>query len=201
MDIRKKKLIKEKENQTTNHAERKPKIHTHLLYFGSSESETLTQRWEDQESILKSISSSLKEGPIRENHLTELRCVGRDLARDEIPDLKWVVKDAAEARSSKNGGIDPADQQVQSVLAKIDVVQDVTRLLRDEDEPSFLLSKGPRKRNAPEEGGDDVKSACPCSPGRHTCYNGQNREPRPREGKLTSETRSRFRLLYSRPAR
>ena len=24
----------------------------------------------------------------------------------------------------------------------------------------------------PEEGGDDVKSACPCSPGRHTCYNG-----------------------------
>ena len=46
----------------------------------------------------------------------------------------------------------------------------------------------------PEEGGDDVKSACPLRPGRHTCYNGRNREPRPREGKLTSETRSQFGL-------
>ena len=26
-----------------------------------------------------------------------------------------------------------------------------------------------------EEGGDEVKSSCPLCPGRHTCYNGQNK--------------------------
>ena len=28
----------------------------------------------------------------------------------------------------------------------------------------------------PEEGGDDVKSACPLHPGLHTCYNGWDNE-------------------------
>ena len=34
----------------------------------------------------------------------------------------------------------------------------------------------------PEEGEDDVKSACPLRPGRHTCYNGRDKEMRSREG-------------------
>ena len=42
----------------------------------------------------------------------------------------------------------------------------------------------------PEEGEDDVKSACPLYPGRHTCYNGRDNKMQPRESKLTSETRS-----------
>jgi hypothetical protein len=46
----------------------------------------------------------------------------------------------------------------------------------------------------PEEGEDDVKSACPLRPGRHTCYNGQDKGLRPREGKLTSKTWSQFGL-------
>ena len=33
-----------------------------------------------------------------------------------------------------------------------------------------------------EEGGDDVKSARPLRPGRHTCYNGRDRGEPPREG-------------------
>ena len=33
-----------------------------------------------------------------------------------------------------------------------------------------------------EEGGDDVKSARPLRPGRHTCYNGRYRGSLPREG-------------------
>ena len=33
-----------------------------------------------------------------------------------------------------------------------------------------------------EEGGDDVKSARPLRPGRHTCYNGRYRGQPPREG-------------------
>jgi hypothetical protein len=42
----------------------------------------------------------------------------------------------------------------------------------------------------PEEGEDDVKSACPLCPGLHTCYNGRDNEMLPRENKLTSKTRS-----------
>ena len=30
--------------------------------------------------------------------------------------------------------------------------------------------------NKPEEGEDDVKSACPLYSGRHTCYNGRDKE-------------------------
>ena len=33
-----------------------------------------------------------------------------------------------------------------------------------------------------QEGGDDVKSARPLRPGRHTCYNGRHRGKPPREG-------------------
>ena len=46
----------------------------------------------------------------------------------------------------------------------------------------------------PEEGEDDVKSACPLRPGRHTCYNGRDKEMQSREGKPTSKTRSQFGL-------
>ena len=46
----------------------------------------------------------------------------------------------------------------------------------------------------PEEGEDDVKSACPLRPGLHTCYNGRDNEMQPCEGKLTSKTRSQFGL-------
>ncbi len=42
----------------------------------------------------------------------------------------------------------------------------------------------------PEEGEDDVKSACPLCPGRHTCYNGRDNEMLLRENTLTSKTRS-----------
>src|SRR5947209_5103166 len=37
-----------------------------------------------------------------------------------------------------------------------------------------------------EEGGDDVKSARPLHPGRHTRYNGRNNESPTREGELIS---------------
>ena len=36
----------------------------------------------------------------------------------------------------------------------------------------------------PEEGGDDVKSACPLHPGLHTCYIGRDNETQTCEGKL-----------------
>ena len=38
-----------------------------------------------------------------------------------------------------------------------------------------------------EEGGDDVKSARPLRPGRHTCYNGRYRGMLPREGMRISK--------------
>ena len=38
-----------------------------------------------------------------------------------------------------------------------------------------------------EEGGDDVKSARPLRPGRHTCYNGRYRGQPPREGERISK--------------
>ena len=40
-----------------------------------------------------------------------------------------------------------------------------------------------------EEGGDDVKSARPLRPGRHTCYNGGHRGMLPREGMRISKSR------------
>ena len=46
----------------------------------------------------------------------------------------------------------------------------------------------------PEEGEDDVKSACPLRPGLHTCYNGRDKELQPRKDKPTSKTRSQFGL-------
>lgn len=39
-----------------------------------------------------------------------------------------------------------------------------------------------------EEGGDDVKSARPLRPGRHTCYNGGYRGQRPGDRELISKT-------------
>ena len=44
------------------------------------------------------------------------------------------------------------------------------------------------RRCKPEEGGDDVKSACPLCPGLHTCYNGRYREMLNREVELNYKT-------------
>src|SRR6516165_7282082 len=44
-----------------------------------------------------------------------------------------------------------------------------------------------------EEGGDDVKSACPGCPGPHTCYNGRSKAQRTREGERIAKSRSQFR--------
>ena len=38
----------------------------------------------------------------------------------------------------------------------------------------------------PEEGEDEVKSACPLCPGLHTCYNDKDKELQVREDKLIS---------------
>ena len=75
---------------------------------------------------------------------------------------------------------------------------------RNERNPCFVLlvffhleeNKETQKTagDKPEEGEDDVKSACPLRPGRHTCYNGRDKEMQSREGKLTSKTRSQFGL-------
>jgi hypothetical protein len=40
----------------------------------------------------------------------------------------------------------------------------------------------------PEEGGDDVKSAWPLRPGRHTRYNGGRNASRPGNGQLIAKT-------------
>ena len=53
---------------------------------------------------------------------------------------------------------------------------------RNERNPHPLLRPGKAghsRGTAPvngEEGGDDVKSACPLHPGLHTCYNGRDNE-------------------------
>ncbi len=46
-----------------------------------------------------------------------------------------------------------------------------------------------------EEGGDDVKSARPLRPGRHTCYNGRYREKPPSDGRGTRNPVSSDRSL------
>ena len=45
-----------------------------------------------------------------------------------------------------------------------------------------------------EEGGDDVKSARPLRPGRHTCYNGRYREKRSGDAEQTPESRPQYGL-------
>ena len=45
-----------------------------------------------------------------------------------------------------------------------------------------------------EEGGDDVKSARPLHPGRHTCYNGMDKGQLPGDRMLISKNSSQFRL-------
>lgn len=117
-----------------------------------SSSSSLTQELNDNIDELKAVSSSLKEGGlVQEKHITELKRVCRHLAYNDLPGLKWVIEDAAQARCRGNGGVDPAGQRVQDVLGKIAYTQDTVRLLADEHEPPSL-SKGPRKRNAPGEG-------------------------------------------------
>jgi hypothetical protein len=63
---------------------------------------------------------------------------------------------------------------------------------RNERNPCLLLGINDSTKETagdkPEEGEDDVKSACPLRSGLHTCYNGQDKEMQPREGKLTSKT-------------
>ena len=46
----------------------------------------------------------------------------------------------------------------------------------------------------PEEGGDEVKSACPLRPGLHTRYNGRYKGLRTREGEPIPKNRSQFGL-------
>ncbi len=46
----------------------------------------------------------------------------------------------------------------------------------------------------PEEGGDEVKSACPLRPGLHTRYNGRYKGLQTREGELIPKNRSQFGL-------
>src|SRR5688572_290295 len=46
----------------------------------------------------------------------------------------------------------------------------------------------------PEEGGDDVKSARPLRPGRHTRYNGRYSGQRLSDGKRIPQSRPQFRL-------
>jgi len=53
----------------------------------------------------------------------------------------------------------------------------------------------------PEEGEDDVKSACPLCPGQHTCYNGQDKGSR-RQAKLKNPALSsdcKLQLAYMKP--
>jgi hypothetical protein len=60
---------------------------------------------------------------------------------------------------------------------------------RNERNPCFVLPIWETQKTAgdkPEEGEDDVKSACPLRPGRHTCYNGRDKEMQTREGEPTS---------------
>ncbi len=45
-----------------------------------------------------------------------------------------------------------------------------------------------------EEGEDDVKSAWPLCPGRHTCYNGRYKEQQDRKVEPISKSRSQFGL-------
>ena len=53
-----------------------------------------------------------------------------------------------------------------------------------------------------EEGGDDVKSARPLRPGRHTCYNGRYRGQPPREGaRIPKAGRSSDRGLKPAPVK
>ena len=53
-----------------------------------------------------------------------------------------------------------------------------------------LLSRDRRRK--PEEGGDDVKSACPLCPGLHACYNGEDKGLPSREAELIPQTSSQF---------
>ena len=46
----------------------------------------------------------------------------------------------------------------------------------------------------PEEGGDDVKSSWPLCPGRHTCYNGDNKASRCRKVKPIAKMSPQFGL-------
>nr|GEV30041.1 uncharacterized protein ycf68 [Tanacetum cinerariifolium] len=59
---------------------------------------------------------------------------------------------------------------------------------------AWLSSARATAGDKPEEGEDDVKSSCLLCPGRHTCYNGQDKGSRSREGELTPKTHPQFGL-------
>ena len=67
---------------------------------------------------------------------------------------------------------------------------------RNERNPRLLLPtdnaghSGETAGDKPEEGGDDVKSACPLRPGLHTYYNGRDKEQPTREGELIPQNAS-----------
>src|SRR3954454_23712815 len=71
---------------------------------------------------------------------------------------------------------------------------------RNERNPYPMLPLGNAKHSSetagakPEEGGDEVKSACPLRLGLHTCYNGRYKGLQTREGERIPKNRSRFGL-------
>lgn len=104
----------------------------------------MAQNLTDNVQDLEEITNSLKaEKRLLEEHLTKSKSdrVCRILANQDLPDLKWVVKDAAKYRSKKNEGIDPAGQQAKSVLDTINATQKIIYLLDEpleERDPSSL---------------------------------------------------------------
>ena len=60
--------------------------------------------------------------------------------------------------------------------------------------PSLSWALWRDRRCKSEEGGDDVKSACPLWPGPHTCYNGDYREKRCREAERIPQRPPQFGL-------
>ena len=71
-------------------------------------------------------------------------------------------------------------------------ITSATLMICSEKFRTFLSNQTAGEKS--EEGEDDVKSACPLRPGLHTCYNGQYKEMRRGDLKLTSKNWSQFRL-------
>lgn len=119
-------------------------------YCTSSDSDSdnladLAQNLTENIQDLEEIASSLKRGrQLHEENVTKSKRVCKILANQDLPDLEWVVKDAAKRRSQKNEGIDPAGQQVESVLNKINTTNktvDLMLMAEEEREPDALESE------------------------------------------------------------
>lgn len=103
--------------------------------------QNLTENIQD----LEEIASSLKRGrQLHEENVTKSKRMCKILANQDLPDLKWVVEDVAKRRSQENEGIDPAGQQVKSVLNKINTTKktvDLMLMAEEEREPDALESE------------------------------------------------------------